>query len=844
MKNKTLMIKYIVAVVISMILFMPAFSQAPPKPNSAEIYASIEKLNFLGSVLYLAAHPDDENTRLISYFANNVHARTAYLSITRGDGGQNLIGPEIRELLGVIRTNELLKARATDGGEQFFTRANDFGYSKHPDETLKIWDKEEVLKDVVKVIREFQPDVIINRFDANSAGRTHGHHTSSAMLSLEAFDLAADSKYESYDLPAWTTQRVFFNTHWWFYGSREDFEKVDKSGMLAFDTGVYYPSLGLSNSEISSLSRSMHKSQGFGSTGNRGSDKEYIELLKGKMPSDQKNIFEGVDTSWSRVEGGKAIGDILHKAQKEFDFKQPSKSLPDLIEAYQLIEQLKDKHWKDLKLKQIKEVISACSGLYLEAAVEQAYATKDQKVSLNLEVINRSDQQMILKSVQLLPELKTVDFNQEMPNNIGFKNKQDMIIADNAELTAPYWLEEKGSLGMYNVKDPSNVGSPVTIPKQKVIFTVDINGVDIDFERDVIYKFNDPVKGEVYQPFEIVPEAVSDIASKVVIFSEDEPKQIPVTVTGLKADIQGRIKMEVPKGWTVTPEEVSFQMAFKGEETSFFFTISPTKEQSEGYIKPIVLIEGEAFDQSMVNINYDHIPKQSVLLPSESKVVRLNLTRKGQSIGYIKGAGDEVPRYLKQIGYEVTEILPQNISKNVLKQFDAVIIGIRAYNTVPELKVKQAAIFDYVQEGGNVIVQYNTSRGLIVKDNLAPYMLELSRDRITDENAKVTFLNKNQEVLNYPNKITEKDFEGWVQERGLYFPNKWAEEFTPVLSFQENGSDPMEGSLLVAKYGEGYYMYTGLSFFRELPAGVPGAYKLLTNMISIGKNDFETKLKK
>lgn len=838
------MIKYIVAVSISMLLFVPAFSQAPQKPNSAEIYASIEKLNFLGSVLYLAAHPDDENTRLISYFANNVHARTAYLSITRGDGGQNLIGPEIRELLGVIRTNELLKARATDGGEQFFTRANDFGYSKHPDETLEIWDKEEVLKDVVKVIREFQPDVIINRFDANSAGRTHGHHTSSAILSLEAFDLAADPTYESYDLPAWTTQRVFFNTHWWFYGSRENFEKVDKSGMLAFDTGVYYPSLGLSNSEISSLSRSMHKSQGFGSTGTRGSDKEYIELLKGKMPADQKNIFEGVDTSWSRVEGGKAIGDILQKVQKEFDFIQPSNSLPDLIQAYQLIQQLKDPYWKDLKLKQIKEVISACSGLYMEAAAEQAYATKDQKISLDLEVINRSDQKMTLKSIQLLPENKTVNFDQKMQNNIGFKHKQDMFIANNAVLTAPYWLEEKGSLGMYHVKNPANVGSPVSIPKQKVIFTVEMIGVAIDFEKDVIYKFNDPVKGEVYQPFEIVPEVVSNIASKVVIFSEDEAKQIPVTITGLKADIQGVIKMEVPMGWKVTPEEVNFQMAFKGEEVSLFFTVSPTKEQSEGYIKPVVFIDDEAFDQSMVDINYDHIPKQSVLLPSESKVVRLNLSKKGQSIGYIKGAGDEVPRYLKQVGYEVTEILPQNISKNVLKQFDAVILGIRAYNTVPELKVKQAAILDYVQEGGNVIVQYNTNRGLIVKDNLAPYMLELSRDRITDENAKVSFLKKDQEVLNYPNKITEQDFEGWVQERGLYFPNKWAEEFTPVLSFQENGDDPMEGSLLVAKYGKGYYMYTGLSFFRELPAGVPGAYKLLTNMISIGKNDFETQLKK
>ena len=838
------MIKHIVSLSVSMLLCFPAFSQAPKKPHAAEIYESIEKLNFLGSVLYLAAHPDDENTRMISYFANNVHARTAYLSITRGDGGQNLVGPEIRELLGVIRTNELVKARETDGGEQFFTRANDFGYSKHPDETLAIWDKKEVLKDVVKVIRTFQPDVIINRFNAESAGETHGHHTSSAMLSLEAFDLAADAAYESYNLPPWTTQRVFFNTHWWFYGSRENFDKVDKSGMLSFDTGVYYPSLGLSNSEISSLSRSMHKSQGFGSTGTRGSDKEYVQLLKGKMPSDQKNIFEGVDTSWSRIEGGGAIQVVLEKVQKEFDFNAPSRSIPELLKAYSLINELQDEHWKHLKLEQIKQVIAACSGLYLEAVAEEAYVTGDQEVSLKLEAINRSDQKMTLKSVQLLPQEKTIDLNKDLGNNVALKEEVDVSVSSDSKLTSPYWLKEKGSLGMYKVEDPALVGNPVTTAQHKVVFTIDFDGASINFERDVIYKYNDPVKGEVYQPFEIVPKAVANIASKVVIFSEDQAKEIPVLVTGFRDNISGIVNLQVPDGWNVTPKEIKFNMATKGEEANFVFTVVPTMEQSEGYIKPVVVIDGENFDKSMVEINYDHIPKQSVLLPAESKVVRLNLVKKGQSIGYIKGAGDEVPKYLQQIGYEVTEIAPKNISTGLLQQFDAVIMGIRAYNTIPELKVKQAAILDYVKAGGNVIVQYNTSRSVVVDDNLAPYMLELSRDRITDENAKVSFLNKDHEVLNYPNKITDKDFDGWVQERGLYFPNKWGKEFTPILSFQENGDAPMEGSLLVAKYGEGYYIYTGLSFFRELPAGVPGAYKLFTNMISIGKNNFETKLKK
>ena len=696
---------------------------------------------------------------------------------------------------------------------------------------------------MIKTIRKFKPDIIINRFNAESAGKTHGHHTSSAILSTEAFDLAADPSYKTGSYQPWTTQRLFFNTHWWFYGSRENFEKVDKTGMLWFDTGVYYPSLGLSNSEIASLSRSMHKSQGFGSTGQRGSDKEYVQLLKGTMPSDDSAIFEGVDTSWSRIEGAEPIQSILEKVQKDFDFSNPSKSVPELLKAYSLINDLSDQHWKNFKLAQIKEIISACTGLYLEGVAGQQYATRNQNLQIKLEAVNRSDQKIKLKSVTLLPKEQVFTFDQDLSNNITFSDEIDLSIDDNSRLTAPYWLEQSGSLGMYKVKDDSLIGSPLTLPEHKVVFTVDINGTVIDFEKDIVYKYNDPVKGEVYQPFEIVPYAVANIASNVVIFNEDEAKEIPVLVKGFKDSITGSVLVDVPEGWKVSPEEIDFQLDNRGEEINLVFTVTPTTEQSEGYLKPSLSINGQHLDKSMVEINYDHIPKQSVLLPAASKVVRLNLVKKGQSIGYIKGAGDEVPKYLKQIGYRVTEVLPQNISVAVLNQFDAVILGIRAYNTVPELRLKQAAILEYVKKGGNVIVQYNTNRTIVVEGNLAPYALELSRDRITDENAKVSFLAKNHELLNYPNKITANDFEGWVQERGLYFPNKWGKEFTPILSFQENGDDPMEGSLLVAKYGEGYYMYTGLSFFRELPAGVPGAYKLFANMISIGKNDFENKVK-
>jgi len=819
-------------------------SQIPKKLNPNEIHHSIKKLNFLGSVLYLAAHPDDENTRLISYFSNNVHARTGYLSLTRGDGGQNLIGPEIRELLGVIRTNELLQAREIDGGEQFFTRANDFGYSKHPDETLEIWNKEKVLNDVIKVVRSFQPDIIINRFNAESAGKTHGHHTSSAMLSIEAFDLAASSTYQNSDLKPWKTNRLFFNTSWWFYGSKENFEKADKSKMLSINTGVYYPSSGMSNSEIASLSRSMHKSQGFGSTGTRGNQNEYIELLKGELPKDKNNLFDGIDTTWNRVEGGSEIKMILDKVEKEFNFLDPSASVPDLLAAYSLINNLENEHWRIFKLDQIKEIIAACAGLYLEGKSNSAYATKNDSIKINIEAINRSDQRIILQNIQIVPYNDKTDFNQDLANNVPFNFSKEILIANNIDNTSPYWLNEKGTLGMYKVADKSLIGVPETLRDLKINFKIVINGITIDYLRDIIYKYNDPVKGEVYQPFEIVPPVFSSIASNVIIFNELSPKEIPIRIKALKDEVKGEAVLNIPESWTVEPNKIPFEILKNGDEKIVVFKVSPPNIQSEGTIKSIIKSEGKEYSNSLVDISYDHIPKQTVLVPAEAKVVRLDLIKKGNSIGYIKGAGDEVPKYLQQIGYKVTIIDPDNITQNSLKKYDAIMVGIRAYNTVEALKLKQKVILEYVKNGGNVIVQYNTNHRLKVKENLAPYSLQLSRDRVTDENSKVKFLAPNHEIMNYPNKISDQDFEGWVQERGLYFPDKWAKEFTPILSFHDKGESAKKGSLLVAKYGEGYYMYTGLSFFRELPAGVPGAYKLLTNMISMGKNEFETDIKK
>lgn len=815
------------------ILILPA--QKPTTPSSPEIFESIQKLNFLGSVLYIAAHPDDENTRLISYMSNHVKAKTTYLSLTRGDGGQNLIGPELRELLGVIRTQELLAARRVDGGDQLFTRANDFGFSKEPEETFNIWNKEAVLSDVVMAIRILKPDIIINRFDHRTPGTTHGHHTASALLSFEAFDLANNKNaypelLKNTDL--WQPKRLFFNTNSWFYKSQEEFDKANKDNKLSFDIGVYYPLKGVSNNELAALASSQHLCQGFGRLSQRGTQKEYLEFLKGAPLTSNDNIFEGIDTSWNRVKGGKAIGDILYTIENNFNFNNPSVHLSKLIEAYKLLQKIEDQHCKTQKTQELKSIIEMCAGLFLEASAERPTATLNQTVKLNIEALNRSNQNIVLESISQ-NDGKTISKDTKLKNNHLEKFDTQYNISTNEKYTSPYWLSKKGSLGMYDVENTALIGKPET-PKNVVVhFNLKINNTPITFSKPVVYRYAKPDKGELYRPFEIIPEASSKVSEKVIIFDSDTPRDVKVIVKAGRDNLKGFIAIHHPKDWNVFPEKQIVTIAHEGEEQTVTFTVIPPKNQSEGYIIPVINIKGKEYAKELIEINYEHIPFQTILLPNESKVVRLDIKKKGENIAYIVGAGDVVPESLQQIGYKVSILNPDTINAETLNKFDALVIGIRAYNTIESLKFKQQLLFDFVANGGNMIVQYNTNRGLIT-NNLAPYKLELSKDRVTDEHAEVRFLKPNHTILNYPNKITQQDFEGWTQERGLYFPNSWAKDFTPILSMNDKNESPKDGSLLVAKYGKGYYIYTGLSFFREFPEGVSGAYRLFANMLSIG----------
>jgi len=811
------------------------------KPKtSSELYHDLQRLNFLGNVLYVAAHPDDENTRLISYLTHKTHANTAYLSLTRGDGGQNLIGTEIRELLGVLRTQELLAARGVDGGQQFFTRANDFGYSKTPEETLQIWNKDTVLADVVRRIRAFKPDVIINRFDHRTPGSTHGHHTSSAILSMEAFDLAANSTAfpeQLIELEPWQPSRIFFNTSWWFYGSQKNFQEASKKGLVSLDVGVYYPSLGRSNNEIASLASSKHLCQGFGRLNSRGKDMEYLELLKGESLAGQ-DIFQGINTSWTRIPEGDKIQALLLPIEENFDFKNPAVHLPDLLRAYSLIQQIEDEFWKTQKSEQIVNLIKDISGLYLAFETSTAYATPGESISATIKLLARNTSLISVRQIQIKgAKMLSSIVEKPLEANINTAIVLPLEIQESTEFSNPYWLNESPSLGMYKVEDQRLIGLPESPPAVSAEVLLSIGDILMPINLPLVYRYAKPDKGELWERFKVVPPISVALSDDVVLFADQLTKEVVVNVQSFAPNQIGELSLHLPKEWKVEPLIQSFNLSEEGKQVSLKFTVSPPKQATETIATVEARVNAKSYTKNLISITYDHIPTQRVLVNAASKFVRLDLQKKGEYVGYIMGAGDKVPQSLEAIGYDVEQIEPSTITTNALKKYDAVILGVRALNVIEGLALKKQELLDYVSQGGVLISQYNTANRRGNNEiPIAPFPLTNSSDRVTEENAVVKLLQPKHPVLSFPNKIIKKDFEGWVQERGLYFPNRWDKSYIPILEMHDQSEAPKKGSLLVAPLGDGYFVYTGLSFFRELPAGVPGAYKLITNIISLGVN--------
>ncbi|EOR96172.1 hypothetical protein ADIARSV_0685 [Arcticibacter svalbardensis MN12-7] len=714
-----------------------SFSQAPEHPTASKILLDMKKLNVLGTVLYMAAHPDDENTMLITYMSNEKLYNTGYLSLTRGDGGQNLIGPEIREKLGIIRTQELLQARRTDGGKQFFTRAVDFGFSKSPEETFTIWNREQVLSDAVWVIRKFRPDVMITRFPKDSRAG-HGHHSASSILAEEAFDAAADPKRFPEQLKyvqVWQVKRLLWNTSSWAFKSASEFSKYAQ-GFLKIDIGGFNPLLGKSYGEISAESRSMHKSQGFGSTGRRGESIEYFEHTKGEKATN--DLFDGINTSWSRVSGSANVSKLIQKAVTDYTSSNPAAVVPTLLAALKEMRKLPDSYWKPIKIQELQNVIQDAMGLYMEVTAGDFDAAPETQVQLKVEVINRSAVPAILENIRYGFAGKDTSIQVSLKEGQDYNFNAQYVLPADVSISQPYWLRKPGTVGMFSIESQQEVGLPENVPATQVELNLRIGGELISFNVPVVYKRTDPVSGEIYRPFVINPPVFLNLAENVYMFASAEPRQVSVLVKAGKDNLTGTIALQLPTGWRAEPASIPVSMNRKDDEKQVTFTVYPSANQQVGELKMIATIEGKKYDKSLNVINYAHIPAQVDFPDATARVVRLDLKKKNTKIGYLMGAGDDVPQSLHEIGYEVTILQEKDMTLDHLKQFGAVILGVRAYNTVPRLRYYQADLMKYAEEGGTVIVQYNVDQSLLMT-NIGPYPLKLSRDRVTDENSKIRF---------------------------------------------------------------------------------------------------------
>lgn len=791
-----------------------------PAQHGAAILQNLRRFQQMGSVLYVAAHPDDENTQLITYLARGRGYRTAYLSLTRGDGGQNVLGGEFGAQLGVIRTQELLAARRLDGGQQFFTRALDFGFSKDYRETLRIWDRQQVLSDIVRVIRTFRPDVMITRFSP-IPGNTHGHHTASAVLAIEAFKLAGDPNGfpdQLTYLKPWQPKRLLQN------GGGPDSFEIDITGVD--------PVLGESFADIAGRSRSMHKSQGFGAYGGgRASQPESFHLLGGDPAA--KDIMDGVDTTWNRIPGGADIGPMAGAIINAFNPGEPAASVPALLQLRTRLTALPADPLVDEKRRDFDKILQACLGLTVQTVIPQAEVVPGETLNLRQTALVQSAVPVRWVAVRYLTTGARVAEATPLQAGQAAVRETTQTLPAGTPLSQPYWLRKDGTAGMFRVDDPKLIGRPENSPVFPIQYIFEVGGQTLLVPDEPVQVSGDASAAQTRR-LEVIPPVSLRFTTAVRLFTPGMSNPVEVEITAARAGSNGSLHLDAPAGWMVQPAARPFRLAAAGEHTNLSFVVTAPPQPTTAIITAHADINGSDYDTGRIEIHYAHIPPLLLQPRARLKAVALNLAIRAHEVGYLPGAGDNVADALDQMGCKVTILTGADLTADRLSHFDAVVIGVRAFNVRTDLVDHLPALFAYVEGGGNVVVQYNRPEDLKTT-KLAPFDLTISKLRVTDEQAPVTFLTPDHPALNIPNKITAADFEGWVQERGVYYPSDWAKEFTPVLAAGDPGEEPLKGGLLVAKYGHGYYVYTGLAFFRQLPAGVPGAYRLFANLVSLGK---------
>lgn len=759
--------------------------------NSADIYAQIKKLGVMGSVLYIAAHPDDENNSFLPYLTKDRMYRTGYLSLTRGDGGQNLIGKEQGIELGLIRTQELLAARQQDEAEQYFSTAYEFGFSKSFDEALRIWDHEKVLSDAVWVIRKFQPDIIITRFPRD-ARAGHGHHSASAIIANEAFIAAADPKrfpeQFKYGVGPWKAKRILWNT--FNFGS----VNTTNNTQLKIEVGGYNSIIGKSYGEIGAEARTMHKSQGEGRPRRRGPSYEFFETTGGEAPIN--DIMDGVETNWNRF-NAPAIQDQINSVVKNYQLDQPSNSVPALIKLYNQIQLLPASNWKQYKLAQLQAIIMDCAGIYFEVTTQQSQVYPGSPLAIQLLLNQRSNVNSVLEKISF-PGKDSVT-KQQLINNQNVQLDYKFNVPNNTPISQPYWLVAPKSEGMFNVQNQELIGKADNDPVFVTTVQLNIEGNSFTIKTPIQYKYTDPTKGDQYQPIAVVPSVEIKYDKEVYLMKSDKP----ITISYQKLNHLG------------TNEQINVVV----------------KDTLDKLPTPTNALYRKT-------IQYDHIPTINYFPTATTKLVKLSVKTKGTKIGYIDGAGDKLPEALTELGYQVINLKASDITKTNLAELDAIVVGIRAYNMFDYLTEKNEILNEYIANGGNLIVQYLKSNQVgINKVKVGPYAFTVnSGKRVTQEEAPVEVLLPNHSVLNFPNKIEAIDFEHWVQERSTYQAENIDTHFEMPLSMHDTNEPASNGSLLIAPYGKGNMVYLSLTLFRQLPAGNAGAYKILANLIALPKH--------
>ncbi|MCB9786691.1 MAG: PIG-L family deacetylase [Deltaproteobacteria bacterium] len=810
-------------------LLMLTMPRALPEPPSAGALAlAIDHLQNTGRVLYVAAHPDDENTRLLAWLVGERGVDAAYLSMTRGGGGQNLIGTEQAELLGYLRTLELLAARAIDGARQMFTRARDFGYSKNPEETLRLWGHDRALADVVRAIRRFRPDIIVTRF--STEGPNHGHHTASALLAAEAFRAAADPKrFPELKLPPWQADRLLENVSTW---NRPP--DADMSEFLRVDVGGYSPLLGESWGEMAARSRTMHKTQGFGSAPTRGTTLEYFAPRAGTAPTGDP--FAGIDFTWARVPGSERLQTLLAKASADFDLRAPHQSIPTLVEAYRAMAALPPSARRDAGLRQLEAILVQAAGLWLQARAAQPAVGRGEKVEARLQAVLQTPAAATLSAV-VLPGGARVPVGATLVRGTPLERAETFTVARDAAFPIPHWLEKAPEPAFYRTEDPALIGLPDTPAALRVTFDVEIGGLPLRVERPLEFAATDRVRGEVLRRVEVMPAATATAAQGVLLFPEGRPATVDVVLRAGHGPAKGTLRPRLPAGWRSEPPSVPFDLGTAGEERAVALTITPPAgARPGGELELVTEVGTERAAWRLDAVDHPHLPQRSVLRPSRVTLVPLALGGTDRRVGIIPGSGDKVGDTLRQVGYSVTELDPDHIEDADLSRFDVVLAGVRAWNVHPRLRFAHDKLMAWVDQGGLLVVQYNTvGRRDPDMDGLGPYPMSINHGRVTDETAAMVPVRADHPLLTTPNRLVPADYEGWVQERGLYFAETWDPKYEPVFRIADPGEPAQEGALLVAHHGKGAFIYTGLAFFRELPAGVPGAVRLLANILSYAR---------